>query len=305
MEFEVGFANSARYKCLEDLQRRSVDLYLSYCGMEDVESNHHFGPHVRTEYVIHLVTKGTGTFRCEESIYELHENMAFLIYPGMETEYEASCESPWSYAWIGFNGGKAHTCVTNAGFLPEKPVIPIHNMDVLLDCIQHMLEAHQLTYSNELKRSSQLMLFFSTLIDDYAEENPTPGRSIYDYPCAVYVEQAIDYMQKNYGQKIKVNDLADYIGINRSYLTNSFRKILNMSPQKFLINLRLDKAISLLRETALPIHTISSQVGYDDPLAFSKMFKQKYGICPSEFRDASEKLVEYENKNDYLKSWNV
>ena len=53
MEFEVGFTNSVRYKCLEDLQRRAVDLYLSYCGMEDVECGHHFGPHVRTEYVIH------------------------------------------------------------------------------------------------------------------------------------------------------------------------------------------------------------------------------------------------------------
>lgn len=305
MEFEVGFTNSVRYKCLEDLQRRAVDLYLSYCGMEDVECGHHFGPHVRTEYVIHLVTKGKGTFRCEDSHYEMRENMAFLIYPGMDTEYEADLECPWSYAWVGFNGGKAHTCVTNAGFMPEKPVIPIRNMDVLLSCIQHMLEAHQLTYANDLKRSSELMRFFSTLLEDYSEENPSPGRSGYDYPCAVYVEQAIDYMQKNYDQKIKVNDLADYIGINRSYLTNSFRKIMNMSPQKFLITLRLDKAISLLRETALPIHTISAQVGYDDPLAFSKMFKQNYGISPTSFREAPEKLIKYENKNEYMRSLSI
>ena len=101
------------------------------------------------------------------------------------------------------------------------------------------------------------------------------------------------------------NDLADYIGINRSYLTNSFRKIMNMSPQKFLITLRLDKAISLLRETALPIHTISAQVGYDDPLAFSKMFKQNYGISPTSFREAPEKLIKYENKNEYMRSLSI
>ena len=181
MEFEVGFTNSVRYKCLEDLQQRSIDLYLSYCGMEDVECGYHFGPHVRKEYVLHLVTKGKGLFHCEDSYYEISENMAFLIYPDMNTEYEADLEDPWSYAWIGFNGGKAHTCVTNAGFLPECPVISIHNMDILLDCIHLMLEAHHLTYANELKRGSQLMRFFSTLIEDYAREHPNSSRNNHDY----------------------------------------------------------------------------------------------------------------------------
>lgn len=301
MEFEVGFTNSARYKCLEDLQRRPVDLYLSYCGMEDVEQGHHFGPHVRTEYVIHLIVKGKGTFRCEDIQYELTENTAFLIYPGMETEYQADLDSPWNYAWIGFNGGKAPSCVTNAGFTPENPVIPILHMDILLDCIRLMLDAHQLTYANELKRSSQLMRFFSTLVEDCS----SPSRINHDYPCVVYVKQAIDYMTKNYSKKIKVSDLADYIGINRSYLTNSFKKTLNMSPQKFLMNLRFEKAISLLKETALPINTISAQIGYEDPLAFSKMFKHKYGISPQSFRDAPETLVHHENKNDHIRFFSI
>ncbi len=302
MELKVGFTNSVRYECLENLQQRSIDLYLSYCGIEDVECGYHYGPHTRTEYVLHLVTKGKGKFRCEDSYYTLNENMAFLIYPGIDTEYEADSKEPWSYAWIGFNGGKAHTCVTNSGFTPEKPVIPIHNMDILLECIHLMLEAHHLTYANELKRHSQLMRFFSTLIEDYSKINPNPGRNGYDYPCAVYVEQAIDYMQKNYSQKIKVNDLADFIGINRSYLTNSFQKILHMSPQNFLITLRLEKAVSLLKETSLPIHEISTKVGYDDPLAFSKIFKQKYGVSPSGFRGAPKKPVHYKDKTEYMNS---
>lgn len=297
MELHVNFTNSARYKCLEDLQRYSVDLYLSYCGIEDVAPGHHFGPHVRTEYVIHIVTKGKGTFRCERDTYTLTENMAFLIYPGIETEYEADMDCPWSYAWVGFNGVKAYVCAANAGFTQSNPVSSIVHSGALVDCIKHMLDAHQLSFVNELKRGSQLMRFFSILIEDYS--NTHSNRINYDYPGAIYVNQAIDYMEKKYPQKIKINDLANYIGINRCYLTNTFKKILNISPKEFLVNLRLEKAASLLQKTALPINSISAQVGYDDPLAFSKIFKQKYGLSPKAFRKTPETLMQYKSKDDH------
>lgn len=141
------------------------------------------------------------------------------------------------------------------------------------------------------------MRFFSILIEDFSQTHS--NRVSYDYPGAVYVNQAIDYMERKYSQKIRINDLADYIGINRCYLTNTFKKILNMSPKEFLLNLRLDKSISLLRKTTLPIGTIARQVGYDDPLAFSKIFKQRYGISPKAFRETPEMLMQYKSKTDH------
>lgn len=297
MELKVGYTNSSRYECLEDLTRSSVDLYLSYCGMEDVESGFQFGPYIRTEYVIHCVTKGKGIFRCGDDVYELTENMAFLIYPGIETIYKADQDTPWSYAWIGFNGTNAYQCVTNTGFTPRNPVLSIARMDILLDCIHNILDAHQLTYANKLKRSCQLMRFLGTLIEDHS---PVDSEGIKcDYSSTIYVNQAIDYMSKNYYKKIKITDMANHIGINRSYLTTSFKRTLNMSPQEFLVTLRMHKAVSLLMETTLPVNTIAIQVGYDDPLAFSKIFKKKYGVSPKTFRETPEELIHCDKKYDY------
>lgn len=92
--------------------------------------SHHFGPHIRTEYVIHLVQKGKGTFRCGQDIYHLTENMAFLIYPGIDTEYEADIDCPWSYAWVGFNGIKAYECTAEAGFSYSNPVVSLTRFNV-------------------------------------------------------------------------------------------------------------------------------------------------------------------------------
>ena len=75
------------------------------------------------------------------------------------------------------------------------------------------------------------------------------------------------------------------VGINRSYFSNLFKKELSVSPQEFLINYRLDKAAQMLSETEDSVGNVASAVGYADPLAFSKAFKQKFGVSPRSYRN--------------------
>ncbi len=220
-----------------------------------------------------------------------------MICPDVETYYESSIEDPWSYIWIGFSGIKARECISNCGFSDDKPVISCRCTDQLRDCVEQLIDAHQLTYANELKRSGLMMQFLSLLIEDQAAMKPE--QTNYDYSGAIYVKHAITYLSQNYARKIKITELADYIGVNRSYLTNSFKKAMNMSPQEFLVNLRMDKAVSLLQNTTLPINTIAVQVGYDDSLAFSKIFKKKYGISPRQYRETPVEVIRADAKGGY------
>ena len=86
-------------------RERSVKVY--YCGREDCEKGHFFGPAVRSHQLIHFVLKGKGIYRTEYGEYELKEGEAFSIRPGEVTYYRADLEEPWSYAWIAFDGDEA------------------------------------------------------------------------------------------------------------------------------------------------------------------------------------------------------
>jgi AraC family transcriptional regulator of arabinose operon len=112
------------------------------------------------------------------------------------------------------------------------------------------------------------------------------------------VEHALEFIDHNYEKDIKVNDIASYIGIDRSYLTNIFKKSMNVSPQQYLVNYRLDKARNLLKTTSLPVNSIASQVGYPDPLSFSKVFKMYYQVSPKAYRDQNDKLVHASRKGE-------
>ncbi|MGL6200914.1 MAG: AraC family transcriptional regulator [Lachnospiraceae bacterium] len=293
-----GFTSPVQHKYLDDLQRDYVDLYLSYCGIEDVYPGFAFGPKIRTEYVLHIVLNGTGTFTTNGKSYSLTQNQAFLIYPDVETFYQADADNPWSYMWVGFDGLRANECAANAGFSPESPVRTLVTVDKLKDYITQMLNSQELTYANDLERTGLLMMFWSVLINDYISSIPT--RKNYDYPGSVYVKSAINYMSHNFASKIKISELADHLGINRSHLTSSFKKVLRISPQEFLINLRMEKAASLLKKTSLPVSEIAEQVGYDDPLSFSRSFKKKFDLSPRAYRKCPEpeELITAERKGD-------
>ena len=98
-----------------------------------------------------------------------------------------------------------------------------------------------------------------------------------------YVNYAVRFIESNYSG-IKISDVADYIGINRTYLTAIFKAKMHMSPQEYLMHVRMDKSKELLIKTDVPIYVVAKEVGYNDQLAFSKIFRKKYGLSPEQYR---------------------
>ena len=99
-----------------------------------------------------------------------------------------------------------------------------------------------------------------------------------------YSEYAVRYINNHFSEKIKIQELARHIGISRSYLVKLVRQETGMSPQEYLITIRMRRAADLLSRSNDPIRSISAECGYDDALAFSKVFKSRFGQNPSDYR---------------------
>lgn len=295
----VGYTENECFKCLEDHQQVNTlsiinPLNLDYCGMEQCEPGYRFGPYVRENYVVHIILNGCGTLVVGERSYQVSKGEAFIIYPEQETVYQADDEEPWEYMWIGFHGYAAKKTVRVMGFTEEYPVIRVRNLELLRLEVEKMLEARELTLVNTMKRFSALYSMVSMMLEECPEsqevENPTN---------IAYVNEAVEIMMQSYSKKLKISDIATTIGISRNYLTDLFKNEFEMSPQSFLMNFRMEKAAQELRETNESVQNIGINVGYPDPLAFSKAFKQKYGMSPSAYRSSAVELVQCDTKGDY------
>ena len=295
----VGYTENVNFRCLEDHQQVYTlgiisPLNLDYCGIEQCEPGDTFGPYIRENYVVHIILGGCGTLTVGEQSYPVSKGEAFVIYPGQEAVYQSDAEEPWQYMWIGFHGYIAKKTARFMGFTEENPVIHVHNLELLRKEIETIMEARELTFANMMKRFSSLYALISMMIDENSEskepENPSN---------ITYVNEAVEIIMQSYSKKLKISDIAAKIGISRNYLTDLFKNEFEMSPQSFLMNFRMEKAAQELMETNESVQNIGINVGYPDPLAFSKAFKQKFGMSPSAYRTSAAELVQHKKKGDY------
>lgn len=82
-----------------------------------------------------------------------------------------------------------------------------------------------------------------------------------------------------------MQSIADFCGIDRSYLSKVFKYATGYTIQEYLIRFRIKKAKQLLKETAMPVQHVSYSVGYNDAFSFSKVFKKQTGMSPSVWRN--------------------
>lgn len=297
----VGYTESEKYRALDNLQKSTIDLCLIYCGWEECDPGHRFGPNRRLSNILHIVEDGEGVFEMNDQKYYLKRGDAFFIPAGREAWYEADKEQPWTYRWIGFEGMDAEVCCARAGFTFQRPVRNIDCIEPAKWCIDGMMDASQLLPENSLRRSGLLQILFGELVADYRKKCLEEGETLPEYQKgSVYAEHAAEYIAANYSKHLMINELADRIGVNRSYLTTNFKKCMGCSPQEYLINVRVERAKSLLQKTDIQINEVAAKVGYSDPLAFSKIFKRKTGYSPTEYKEARSRLVFRNVKGEYI-----
>ncbi len=282
MKKETTYKNVAGFRCLLNIVRQTNDLYLVHCGRQQCTPGYTYNHKIPNEYHVHFILDGKGILEVNDKLYHLKKDDIFLIPKGHPIHYFADDENPWEYMWITFDGEMAAAYLNHMELTADSPMIhsTIPNK-VYVPLIQKILDTNELTFANEIKRVGYLYEIISTIIE--AQSAAKAEKNQYDYPGSTYVDYALQYIKFNYDH-IKVNDIAQYIGINRSYLTAVFKKQLNISPQEYLVSFRLKKAAELLSTTNMSIQDISASIGYKNAMTFSKMFKQTYGICPKNYR---------------------
>ena len=94
-------------------------------------------------------------------------------------------------------------------------------------------------------------------------------------------------IERHYQNPISVEETADRLGISAGYYIRLFKKETGMTPNAYLMKIRIETASRLLRSTHYTISEISSQVGIPDANYFVKCFRKMYGITPSQYRSGT------------------
>ncbi|MCX0389088.1 AraC family transcriptional regulator [Clostridium perfringens] len=262
--------------------KENFEMNVDECGIEQGIPGLGYNYEVLKNAVIHYVTKGYGTFKFNGKVYNLKQGDIFILLKGMQVEYVASIDDPWEYYWIGFSGSNANEYL-NRTSITNSCVANCEENSKIPQIILNMCEISK-TYNPSRSDDILLLKELYSLLYALIEEFPKPFE-YKDKELHKYIQDALNFINSNYMHSITVKEIADYVNLSRSYLYKMFIKNLGISPQRYLINLRMYKATLLLKGTKLPIGEVASSVGYSDSLLFSKTFSKHFSMSPLNYRN--------------------
>ncbi len=266
-----------------------VDLSLYQFGWERCAPSHAFGPAARTHYLFHYVISGTGILQADDSsghtcTYPVKSGQGFMIFPNQINTYIADRTLPWEYVWIEFDGLRVKEAVGIAGLSPDTPIYHAHSHDLRETMMNEMLYIAQHGTMAPFHLIGHLYLFLDALTRSVSSTTLSGKGRLRDF----YVHEALSFIEQNFQNDISVENIANSCGLNRSYFGKIFKDAIGKTPQEFLMDYRMTKASELLKLTRLSISDISKAVGYDNPLHFSRAYKNRFGVSPREWRNQNQ-----------------
>ena len=98
------------------------------------------------------------------------------------------------------------------------------------------------------------------------------------------LRQITDWMSEHMAEEFDLERLASQARLSKFHFNRLFKNATGMSPSQYHINLRMDAARRMLRETKKSIIAVAMDVGYSNPSHFAKLFRRETGLSPSDYR---------------------
>ena len=266
---------------LEDL---SVPLRINNCGYYRVhttpviETPH---PEGRNDYQLLYIAAGKGEFYfkgSKEPTIVTKGNM-ILFRPGEPQVYYYYAVDKTEVYWVHFTGWKVEEYL-------ERYELP-HDENVFYTGVSpdypwiynQMIRELQLQRVNHEDMISLYMHHIFITINRYIKERrETKNDTIND------IERAAHYFKDNYNKQISIEQYAEEHLMSVNWFIHSFKSVMKMSPMQYIISLRIAMAKGYLENSAKNIAEISNEVGYENALYFSRLFKKYTGMTPTEYR---------------------
>lgn len=274
-EMLEGIVEGLKHKRLADVFR-----FVSFRPFET------FGPHKHLRIEINYVKKGYCILHLENESISFSENEMMVICSNVEHTFEAGSKDttlmqleflPEVFSRFNLHGHEPMKDLTPVTIFSERNrLIKIVNNVRITRAVQRIV--------NEMSQKSKyhqylVIMYYAELlilICRYLDEAYLP------IGTNDSLKKAISYIRLNYQSNIEIHDVASWAGVGERYLRKLFAQYLNLSPLDYLNQIRINKAIELLRNTEMSIKEISFTCGFQSPQYFSRIFKKQMGISPRE-----------------------
>lgn len=223
-----------------------------------------------------LILEGSAAYMYNGKEYNVTKGTILLQKTGELWEgkgIDNGVDKTWSYMGILFDS-------EDDNILELMPHV-IHDVNIKF-YYPIFKEIIQLSHLNtplyKFKRKILIYNLLSNLIAECSDENKFENKRNLIVDSLEYINQNI------YNPFLSITEAAKKSNISEDTFRNIFKSIHDVTPSKYIIDIRLNYAKELLNYTNYNISHISEQIGYTSEVYFYRLFKKKFGITPSQYR---------------------
>jgi AraC-like DNA-binding protein len=231
-------------------------------------------------FALLYISSGRGTFESRPKVsVAIDAGQAFLLFPKVWHRYAPTPDTGWHEYWIGFDGTMARGWLQH-GFISKKnPVVRINAEDTVLATFSRMMQAIR-------GNRPALQQILAGATDNlmgliYSAQQAKPAAETQHSNA---IELAITRIQNDFGHDLDMKLLAQELGVSYSWFRHTFTAHTGLGPHQYLLELRLVHARNLLAQTEFSIKEIAARTGFEDEFYFSRLFRQKLDLTPSQWR---------------------
>jgi len=234
-----------------------------------------YGPVYHSHLGITYVKQGNVSIEIDGVLFDVQQDHIFLTL----NRHSLDIKLP--------KGIQTHTfwCDTYGFFGPEESFEKIQALPKILKPSDIFISLIKLGVRLGYSKQSNLMRVRNSLGETvYNEYFRLAHLSNEDKPFPDSVIRIKQFIENNYSEPCRLQDIADNVNLHPNYLLRVYKKFTGNTPMQYIWQLRGEKAINLLSRSGLNVAEIAFQCGFKNPYHFSTFIKKHYGCTPSEFR---------------------
>ncbi|MCI1882578.1 MAG: AraC family transcriptional regulator [Sporolactobacillus sp.] len=290
-----GFVNEQIFVLPKELVRHYSfsklfsNLHVTDVGFFPHADNHYVSrPRGVDQYILILCTKGKGMVVCQNRKHQLIANTLIIIPHGEPHQYYTDENNPWDIYWAHFAGGLTDEYLilkNNQPYFTDR--LTINEIDNIKGRIWQMINIFRngFSFANVVYVGEIMQLLLTEIFLQNQDREPVD--QLYNQLFC----RAVKFMYDHLEQKLTLNGLAARLNISVSYLNRLFKQYSSRTPMAYFTQLKMNQAVWYLQYTDDSISDVAERFGYKDVYYFSRMFKQKMGKSPRNYRRNIEELL--------------
>ncbi len=228
-----------------------------------------YGPVIRDVYLIECCTSGYGSVIINGTEFLVSPGDCYILLPGDTIIHTADKKEPRSGVWCAISGLDVGRCLARAGIDSGNPFVSKSAFKKITDIIEDLLTInYKQDMGSDLYRTACIYNILAVLLENCSYSDADS-----------LINKAIGFIEAQYYKKLTVSDIADAVGLERSYFSTVFKQKTGLAPHEYIMRFRIQKACIMLKQSMCSVGEAAEAVGID-PQNFSRVFKKEVGMSP-------------------------